>query len=321
MSISIFDKIRNSTRHVAENARWVHVDEMAINAYPESLLLSEKIVLDHTPEHHLLDQGEDTMRFFVILDSINFGSGYFPFLDKDKGVSGYFTVARRLKSFCEREGIPSSGELAQLDKKKCAAIFEQEIDSPHMDELMQLFSLALRELGSWATENFDGDILGFLRKVESAEAAILSLMNMNSFRDVAYYHGFEVPLLKRAQIMLQDIKLALPNHHLIQFHDMDDLTIFADNILPFVFSCDGLIKYHPWIEERISNEEIIGSGSSEEIEMRACSVYVAERVGEIINEELKPMSVRELDYVLWNRGQKLKKSTTSKRHRTRCIFY
>ncbi|MBL4795956.1 MAG: hypothetical protein JKY50_00930 [Oleispira sp.] len=318
---SIFEEIRSSSRYIAENARWIQVDEFAINSYPERLMLNEEINLDHTPEHHLLDQGEDTIKFFVILDTINFGSGYFPFLNKDKGVSGYFTVARRLKSFCEKEGVPSSNELARMDKAKCVEIFEQEIDSPHMDELMQLFSLALRDLGTWANQNFDGDILGFLRASDTAEAAMRMLMNMDGFNDVANYYGLRVPFLKRAQIMLQDIKLALPNHDLIQFKDLDDLTIFADNILPFVFNCDGLIKYHPWIEERISNEEIIGTGSSEEIELRACSVYVAERVGEIINEELRPLSVRELDYVLWNRGQKLKKFTDKKRHRTRCVYY
>jgi len=34
--------------------------------------------------------------FFLTLDAINFGSGYFPHLGKRPGMSGYFTAAASL---------------------------------------------------------------------------------------------------------------------------------------------------------------------------------------------------------------------------------
>jgi Potential Queuosine, Q, salvage protein family len=318
---TIFQDIRDAAEEVANISRWVKVDEIALNLYPERLLTEEKIVLDHTEEHHLLGQGDDTLRFFVILDSINFGSGYFPFLDKDAGVSGYFTVAARLKRHCEAHGVPTAIQLAGISKSDCFAIFEQEASSLHLDELMELFASALRELGEWSLRCFDGDLIGFLKRARTANDAVNMLMEMPYFQDVERYGSLKVPLLKRAQIMLQDIKLADPNHAYIQLPDLDDLTVFADNILPYVFNADEILQYDPWLSERIANEEIIGSGSVEEIEMRACSIYVAERVSTIIKEEIKSISVRELDYMIWNRGQKLKKISNKKRHRTRCVYY
>ena len=318
---NIFQEIRDATEEVAQAARWVSVDEVALNLYPERLLTEERIVLGHTPEHHLLGVGDDTLRFFVILDTINFGSGYFPFLDKDAGVSGYFTVAARLKKYCESFGVPTALELSRITKSDCFKIFDQEPSSRHLDELMELFSAALRELGEWANARFRGDLIGFLKEAKSAAGAVRMLIEMRNFQDIGQYGLLRVPLLKRAQIMLQDIKLADPSHELIQYRDLDELTVFADNVLPYVFNADGIVSYDPWLSDRIANEEIIGSGSFEEIELRACSVYVAERICKIIQEEIRAISVRELDYLIWNRGQKLKKLSDKKRHRTRCTFY
>ncbi len=46
------------------------------------------------PERHYLEGSpEDVAMYTLTLDSINFGSGWFPTLRKRPGCSGYFTVA------------------------------------------------------------------------------------------------------------------------------------------------------------------------------------------------------------------------------------
>src|ERR1051325_10922265 len=97
---SLFANIRNSCAEVAASARWVAIDPASIEPYARTLG-SHIAPLAHTAEHHLLGRGDDTLAFFVILDTINFGSGYSPYLAKD-GASGYFTVAQRLKARCEQ---------------------------------------------------------------------------------------------------------------------------------------------------------------------------------------------------------------------------
>ena len=51
----------------------------------------------------------------LVLDSINFGSGWFPTLRKRSGCSGYFTVAWALADRWRSAGPWSNAELRALD--------------------------------------------------------------------------------------------------------------------------------------------------------------------------------------------------------------
>jgi hypothetical protein len=316
----LFRQIRSQCADVAENARWVKIDYNRLGQYPETLLLNPE-KLRHSPEHHLLGRKNETLTFFVILDSLNFGSGYFPHLSLGAERWGYHTFAKRLKEHCEKVGIPSAEELRNIDAEGCARIFRLSNANLHTAELMQLFALALNQLGEWIMTTHRGDYLGFLRKSKSVDAAVTSLLEMRFFRDVATYGATDIPFLKRAQLLLHDMRIAEPDHELLGFEDFGQLTIFADNVIPFVLKADRVLQYDQWLERRIQNEELIGSGSMEEIEMRACSLHAVEILRDIVSEELREITSGEIDYCLWNRGQVLKAMTSEKRHRTRCVYY
>ena len=318
---NILDQIRDSCEFVADNSRWVSLNMDRVMMYPEILLRSAKFDLQHSKEHHYLGKGDDTLRFFIILDTINFGSGYFPYLNKEKDVSGYYTVAKRLTDYVSKNGIPTADFFIDISPMQCANIFNQQIDSKHMFELMSLFAVALSDLGRWLCEYYDGDYLGVLYKKSSVEDYLNHIMLMPSYQDKSKYFGRDIWFLKRAQILIQDMSIAEPKHKLLQFSDINKLTIFADNVIPFVFRVDQLLTFDPWLEARVENEELIGSGSPEEVEIRACAVHLGEIIAKIIREEFRPISAREIDYLLWMRGQELKKITTLKRHRTRCMYY
>ncbi len=315
----LFARIRASCAAVAASARWVAIDHATIEAYARRLA-PHIAPLAHTAEHHLLDRGDDTLAFFVILDTINFGSGYAPHLDRD-GASGYFTVAKRLKRHCETHGIPAAAELARWTARDCARIFAQDPASPHAQELMWLFALALNALGAWAVDHHGGDCLGFLRCAARAEEAVAARLAMPFFRDVAIYGKRPVSFLKRAQILVHDVKIAAPAHPLLGFDDFAAMTVFADNILPFVLRADGVLRYDDWLDRRIENGELIGSGACEEIEMRACAVHAAELVRDAMARSGVSVTAREIDQALWTRGQEIRGRVATRPHLTRCTFY
>jgi len=320
VNYSILANIRLQCEAVAPSSTWVKVDEYRLMQYASTLDLGE-LRMTHSPDHHLLGRGDETLIYFLILDSLNFGSGYFPFLEKSSGFSGYFTVAQRLKAYCVDKGIPTPSSLLSMTAEDCGRIFGQPLANPHVSELMQLFSIALNQLGRWIIEEYDHDYLGFLKDADSVEAVLASLVDMKYFQDVAQYGRLLVPFYKRAQILLQDMAVAEPNHRLMKFGDIDSLTIFADNVLPYVLHSDGVLKYHGWLAQRIENEELIGSGSFEEIELRACTVHAVELIKRALEDRSIRVSSRQLDFCLWNRGQQLKKIIPFKRHRTRCVYY
>jgi hypothetical protein len=316
---SLFTRIRNRCAEVAASGRWVAIDHATIAPYAHTLA-PHIAPLAHTAEHHLLGRGDDTLAFFVILDTINFGSGWFPQLRKD-GASGYFTVAKRLKQHCETHGVPSAAALARWTAQDCARIFAQDLADPHAQELMWLFALALNALGAWLTTECGGDHLGFLRRARRAEDAVAALPAMPFFRDVAAYGDRAVPFLKRAQILVHDLKIAAPGHPLLAFDDVAELTIFADNIVPFVLRADGVLRYDAWLDRRIENGELIGAGAPEEIEMRACAVHAAELLRAAMGRTGSAITAREIDQALWMRGQEIRGRVATRPHLTRCTYY
>jgi hypothetical protein len=186
---------------------------------------------------------------------------------------------------------------------------------------MALFAQALNDLGAWLGRRFDDDPRGPIADAGHSAARLVELVSeMPFYRDVSSYRGHEVPLYKRAQILVTDLAIAFDGQGPGSFHDLDRLTIFADNVVPHVLRVDGLLVYDDELLARIERGELIPAGSVEEIEIRAVALHAVERIVEELHASGVQITPRELDYLLWNRGA----GTAYKarpRHRTRTVFY
>lgn len=188
-----FERIRRICREVAASASLVHINSDYIPAYAASLPLQMATSAELDPRCHYLGKEEKTVAFLLTLDTINFGSGYFPHLRKRPGMSGYF-------------------------------------------------------------------------------------------------------------------------------NDLDQLTIFADNLVPHVLRMDGVLIYEESLIDRIAAGTLIPAGSAEEVEIRACALHAVELIKKEILKSKRIITSSELDYLLWNRGQQPHYKAVP-RHRTRCVFY
>ena len=192
--MSVFDEIRGRCRTVAEQARHVRIDQVALAAYAGTLPLVETRLQALDPEFHHLGHGEDTAAFIVTLDTINFGSGWFPHLRKRPGCSGYFTVAGALTDRYRTRGPLAAAELASLSAADCTALFGQDPDNQPVAELMQLFAGALNDLGRYLLSDFDGRFAPLIEAAQcSAERLVRLLGRMPFFADVATWRGEPVP--------------------------------------------------------------------------------------------------------------------------------
>ena len=118
--MSLFQEIRDASRAVAERADFVRVDHATLRKYALALPAEEMAAPKLDPSRHFLDRGADTAAFIVTLDTINFGSGWFPHLKKRPGLSGYFTVASSLNDLFRAEGPLTASRLADLSGGDCA---------------------------------------------------------------------------------------------------------------------------------------------------------------------------------------------------------
>ena len=316
-----FTKIRVAAQNVSESAEYVRTEYDKIPAYAQSLLHAMENPPSIDPDRHFLGQGEKTLAYLIILDTINFGSGYFPVLQKRPGMTGYFTIASSLKDYFVQHRPFTAQELQAISKDDCARIFHQSLEVEPVNELMRHFTKALNDLGQLLLERYEGQ---FTRLVEdaqnSAERLIDILTMMPLFQDAAAYKGLEVPFYKRAQITAADLHTAFDGKGFGAFHDLDRLTIFADNLVPHVLRMDEILVYDDGLADRIDSEQLIPSGSPEEIEIRACALHAVELMVQSLTENEYSTSPMRIDNLLWNRGQQ-PRYKAHPRHRTRSVYY
>jgi hypothetical protein len=305
----LLSDLRSACALVAERARCVRIERERTSAYVGSLPIDLPAgVAD--PDVHLTDgTREERAAFWLTLDAINFGSGWFPTLRKSAGRSGYFTIASGVRDRFVKRGPWGASELTEIDRREVAAALGQ--DPGH--ELMALFADSLNDLGHHVAFDHGGRFAAVVDSAGSSAVALVEcLQGWDSFADTSRYDGLAVSFLKRAQIAAADLARA----GVAAFRDLDRLTMFADNLVPHVLRLDGLLTYDDALVERIERGELIEHGSREEVEIRACALHTvsmvaAERAGAL---------EADIDALLWHRGQQPRYKAVP-RHRSRCTAY
>ena len=319
--MTVFARIRTACAEVARRAKHVRIEAGRLRAFCAELLAEPGRPPGLDPAHHLFGRGGDTLAYVITLDAINFGSGWFPWLEKRPGLSGYFTVANALREHFEARGPWSAAELVRLDAAECARVLGQPAGVPERAELMELFARALRDLGHFLEARHRGRFEGVVESAGGSCAALVQeLAEMPLYRDVARYDELEVPFYKRAQLTAADLAAAFGGEGPGRFHDLAELTIFADNLVPHVLRREGVLVYVPGLAARIDRGEAIEAGSPEEVELRAASVHAVEGCVAEARRQGADVTAQQLDYRLWTRGQR-PEYKAHPRHRTRTSFY
>ena len=330
--MDLLERVRAGAAVVEQRARFVRVDlergaRLAVELADAAATPAQDPAHQHPPTpaqdpaHHQLATPESTLAYVVTLGAVNFGSGWFPHLKKRPGCSGYFTIAHALKERFDEDGPFTARALCAIDRADCASLFGQDLSSPEVGELMDLFARALRDLGRLLDERYHGRFEELIRAAdESAERLASLLTEMPFYRDVAWYEDREIAFYKRAQLTAADLAAAFAGESFGRFGDLSALTLFADNLVPHVLRCEGVLVYDASLASRIDSGELIPPASPEEVEIRACAVHAVEQMAGAVTLPEGRLSPQRLDYLLWTRGQHpdLK---AHPRHRTRTVYY
>jgi len=330
------DELRSACAAVADRAEHVSIDRDAIPRYAMSLSLEEPPPAPDPRAHLLSGTRAELAAFWLTLDAINFGSGWFPTLRKRAGRSGYFTIAIGVRERFAARGPWSAGELSQLDAGAVARVLRQ--DPGH--ELMEGFARSLRDLGRRVAQECEGrfeavvetpgqpavaaatgqpavaasgDRGATARAADTSAVALATrLGGWECFADTSTYGRISVPFLKRAQLAAADLARA----GAAELRDRHRLTMFADNLVPHVLRLDGVLRFEDGLVRRIDRGELIEHGSPEEIEIRACALHAVE----LIVAHRPGSAAADVDQLLWHRGGQ-ERYKSSRRHRSRCTAY
>jgi hypothetical protein len=331
----VFDRIRTACAAVADRAAAVDIDldalpRLADTLLPEEppLLPEERPVAERGGEDGAGEQGENEAdedeaeaiaAQVVVWNAVNFGSGWFPVLSKREGLSGARTLAEALADHVAAHGVPTPGWLAAADAETCAAVFGQPHPGP-VDDLLELFAQAWRDLGALLTERYGGSSAALVRSAAGSAAALVDVLGtMPLARDESRYgtgaDAIDVPFYKRAQITVSHLGRAFEGRGLGRFRDGDRLTAFADNLVPHVLRMGGVLVYADDLAARVEAGERLEPGSPEEVEIRACGLHAIELLAH--RTALTPATI---DHQLWQRGQDPAIKAVP-RHRCRSSWY
>ncbi len=294
------DEVRTHAARVVAGARAVRIDSGHLDALA---WVADAPAPSLDPERHFLEGSEAAVAAYLLTAAaLNFGSGWFPTLAKrrlpdGRTVSGSWTVAWALTDRFRAHGPWTNAELRAMRTTEVAVVLGQRADH----ELMALYAQALRELGRFLG---DRDALALVREARGSAAALASTLA----RGMALWAdpGFA----KRAQLLPHDLALA----GLATWRDHDALTVFADNLVPHVLRCDGVLVYDELLAAHVDAGALLPPGPWEQ-EIRASAVHacamLAPRLG---------LSEPALDTLLWNRGQEPDYKARP-RHRCRTVSY
>jgi len=284
--VSLPDEVRATCAWVAERARWVRIEESAIEEYAAALP-EPKAGEEPAP---FADDPATAAAFAICMNAINFGSGWWPTIRKRPGHSGYATMAAGVTDRFATQGAWSPEELRAMDAETIAEVVGQEPEHP----LMPQFAAALQDVGDHLLVEHGGNFLGPAEAAPSIPALAEIFASWQAFADVSEYEGRGVPFFKRAQLAAADLHRA----GVADLPGLDRLTAFADNLVPHVLRVDDVLHLDPALTARIESGELLTHGSPEEVELRACAVHAVELLA--LASHLPPA---DIDSALWSRGR------------------
>lgn len=298
---------------VAPACAWVAGQMQHVTLHADKIADYARFIVDKYPliteldEHHFVSGDAETKAAYVLaLDSINFGSGYFKIAQEHGVALEYHAISGGLKGWFEKGMFTRPEEWARVT----AADFSRLLALPQgldkdLDALLFAFQVHLNEAGRKITTEYGGKVMNLVAACNHSALQIAeAVAAWRGFHDVHDYKGRAVPILKRAQILAADLNLAIGG-----LSDIDKLTIFADNMVPHVLRCDGILDY--------MSDAVIAPGSEKEIEIRAAGIHAVELMKQTLGEALTSVN---LDHMLWHRGYE-PAIYAQKPHRTLSVWY
>lgn len=314
--------VLSTTLPVVQQAMSVRIDLDAVEQLAQNLIHRAVPAPEWETGLHWSRDPDATANYVLVLDALNFsfwGEPRWVVTYAGARYNGYWALAAALKRALD-QGIPltDAGYLAAIDQASLDVILTGEQTIPLLAERAS----NLREVGHVLLERYDGRFSRMIAEAHgSAVALVLRVVReFPSFNDVASYHGHEVHLYKRAQILAGDLAGAFGGRGPGEFRDLDLLTAFADYKVPQVLHHLGLMTYDEDLVKLLAARTEIAPGDPREVEIRAATIWTVEALRQALAKHGVSRPPYQLDWMLWELGQDLPTGVLPY-HRTRTIFY
>jgi hypothetical protein len=314
--------VLSSTLPVVEGAASVRIDPDAVERLAEKIANREFTPPEWAHDLHWSGEPDATANFIFVLDALNFcfwGEPRWIVTYNGERYNGYWALAAALTRAMKQDvPLTDAGYLATIDEARLATILTGEQAIPLLSQRVT----NLREAGRVLLDRYDGQFSNLIRQANGSAVALVRrvVADFPSFNDIASFQGHEVRFYKRAQILASDLAGSFGGRGLGKFHDLDQLTAFADYKVPQVLNRLQVLVYDEELIELLAARVEIPAGARFELEIRASTIWGVEALRQALSRIGVSLAAYELDWMLWQLGQDLPGDVLPY-HRTRTIFY
>jgi hypothetical protein len=314
-----------SIQAVAARCRWVRFHPQALDKAVAQW--GHLLTAASTWEHpcHFFDGSEETARWVFVVEVLNHcfwpdvGAPVWTVSYQGTDYSGYWGLVASLKR-AHQAGFPitAAETLAAISAEDLHTVFAGEGEIPLFDQRL----INLHEAGRVLLEQWDGDVVHLVEAAQGSAVRAVGLLTASvpSFRDEAWHGGLKVYFWKRAQIFAADLYHAFSGRAWGSFHDIHQLSAFADYKLPQVLRQLGIISYHADLAATVDAQRELAAGSEPEVEIRAFTIRAVEALRTTFLLHGKQATSMQIDNWLWQLGQR-QDFRHQPYHRCRTIYY
>ena len=212
--------------------------------------------------------------------------------------------------------------LAKVTRPELEKIFAGNIEMPMLDEKLEV----LHQVGSVLAGKYEGRFHNFIKSgpplLYDGGNGLVERMakEFPRFNDVSPYDGREIKFYKLAQLGLWFAWATYRKDGPVQLNDVEKMTTFPDYIVPVALRLLGINSYSPELEHGIDTYQLIPRDSTQEVEIRAHSIYATALLREEINK-IRPADLQviipQVNERLWTHYH----TTFWPHHLTKTIMY
>lgn len=314
------NRVRQSVQQTVSNdsLRHVKIDDKKIAALGEQLQ-AEEFTLPSWRAPVMLDERqyspERVFDYFLVGNTLNFvfddltTNSTFSTTYNGTRWSGAFAMWASLKRAVEAGiDITSGPVLRNLSLDQTAEIFYGDPPIPLLETRHAVLSHIGERLCATGDEYFHNAVTadGEIRMYNEGDGIVEWLAGNfpEAYADKRIYRGETVYFDKKSQLSMGMVHGRFQDHPRYTVADIDDITIFADYLIPALFRERGVFDYSEELTRAVDAQDPILEGSPQEVEIRIATIIAGERLLKMINAEHdEPVTGFHLDQALWRTGR------------------
>lgn len=309
-----------ATRAVDAGLEYVTLDGSAIDGTAAALADAE-LALPDWRHPALPDEREvgpaTVLDYFLVANALNFqfhrwsdDRVYAATVDGNR-YTGAFAMWGSVRRALERDiPLTDGAYLASLDAETTTEIFAGDPPMPFLEDRLAV----LRHLGERLQATTPGRFHQALPTEEpirpfddgSGLVEWLARTFPAGYGDTRALDGRTIPFLKKAQLAVALLAGRFAEHDRYAVAGLDDLTLFADYVIPAILRAEGVLEYDDALAARVDEGEPLPANSRMEVEIRAATVVAGDRLlDRLAREHGRETTAVHLDHALWQRGRGL----------------